>query len=105
MKASQLLRRQARDVFNAKKYAEAIKLFTQALSLPNLTDEERAILCSNRSAAYCALDQNQDNFQKAYEDAKLATTLLPNWTKGYYRKGKALHCLGRYEKAIKGIDW
>ena len=85
--------------FSAKKYEEAIKIYTECLeTIKSLSNKERSILYSSRSAAHLMLENNS----RAYYDAKLAIEYRPNWPKGYYRKGMALHAMKNYIKAMKG---
>lgn len=79
---------------------EAINLYTEAIGL----DPENHILWSNRSAAYCKNSQ----YEKALEDAEKIIQINPNWSRGYSRKGAALHGLERLDEAIesykKGLE-
>ena len=65
--------------------------FSQAIEL----DPSNHVLYSNRSGAYASLKQ----FDKALEDANKTTEIKPDWTKGWGRKGAALHGLGQLEEA------
>jgi stress-induced-phosphoprotein 1 len=53
-------------------------------------DPQNHVLYSNRSACYASLKE----FNKALEDANVCVRLSPQWSKGYGRKGAALHGLG-----------
>ena len=92
------MKKKANDAFSSKKYEEAIKLYTECLQIPLLTNKERSILYSNRSVTHLKLG----NPSKAYYDAKLSIEYSPNWPKAYYRKGMALYNMKNYEKAIRG---
>ena len=92
------IKQKANDAFSANRFEEAIRLYTQCLNLPNLSDKDRAILYSNRSVSYLKLN----NLRNAYMDAKICVRYRPTWPKAYYRKGKALHEMKNYEKAIQG---
>lgn len=72
------------------KYEEALRLYTEALSLDN-----NAVLYSNRSAAHT----KAGNYVQALEDAEKAIEMKPDWIKGWSRKGTALCYLKRYEEA------
>ena len=50
--------------------------------------------CSNRAA--CSLKLGQP--ESALEDAKRCSDLNPNFVKGFFRQGLALHALERYVK-------
>lgn len=67
-------------------------------------DPSNHVLYSNRSGAYASLKQ----WDKALEDATKTTELKPDWSKGWGRKGAALHGTGdlvgavdAYEQALK----
>jgi stress-induced-phosphoprotein 1 len=53
-------------------------------------DPSNHVLYSNRSACYASLR----DFEKALTDANKTVELNPGWSKGYGRKGAALHGLG-----------
>lgn len=55
---------------------------------------------SNRSAAYL----KQGNASNALEDAKACIGLNPDFSKGYSRKGAALHSLKRYNDSIAAYE-
>ena len=60
--------------------------FTQAIEI----DPNNYILYSNRSAAYAS----KKDYQSALDDANKVIELKPDWTKGWGRKGAAMHGLG-----------
>jgi predicted TPR repeat methyltransferase len=51
-------------------------------------------LCSNRSNAFLQLS----DFKNALEDAQKATSLRPEWDKGWYRTGSVLEAQGKLAK-------
>jgi stress-induced-phosphoprotein 1 len=53
-------------------------------------DPSNHVLYSNRSASYASLR----DFDKALVDANKCVELNPGWSKGYGRKGAALHGIG-----------
>ena len=57
--------------------------FGQAIEL----DPSNHVLYSNRSGAYASLKK----YAKALEDANKTTEIKPDWSKGWGRKGSALH--------------
>ena len=69
---------------NSEKFSQAIEL-----------QPTNHILYSNRSAAYTS----KKDFQKALEDANKTTELKPDWSKGWGRKGAALHGLNELSKS------
>lgn len=60
--------------------------FSQAIE----ADPSNHVLYSNRSACYASLR----DFEHAYKDAEKTTEIKPDWSKGFARKGAALHGKG-----------
>jgi len=54
---------------------------------------------SNRSASY----MGENKFNEALSDADQCIQLMPNWVKGYYRKGAALMALQRCDEAARAF--
>ncbi|KAJ1607900.1 putative TPR domain-containing protein [Cryptosporidium canis] len=95
---------QGKVEFGQGKYLDAIQSFSQAISgyKLDLKDEnkvELSKLLSNRSQCYLKLGKEED-YIKAFEDAKECILLNPNWSKGWYRAGKALYHLNIFDKAV-----
>ena len=81
----------------AKQYSEAIRLYTKAIDI----DGANHVYYSNRSAAYL----QHSNAALALEDAESCINLSPEgFSKGYSRKGAALHVLKRYNDAIAAYE-
>ncbi|CAO3646937.1 unnamed protein product [Mucor hiemalis] len=95
-------------VYKEEKYQEAVGFYTKAVELSwnrplweplafqHVRDELAPIL-SNRSASHVALG----NYIEALADAEIVTKLKKEWSKGWFRKGKALFGLGRNREAIQ----
>lgn len=95
---------QGKIEFGQGKYLDAINSFSQAISgyKLDLKDEDKielSKLLSNRSQCYLKLGQEND-YSKAFQDAKECILLNPNWSKGWYRAGKALYYLNVFDKAV-----
>ncbi|KAK7061350.1 heat shock protein sti1 [Favolaschia claudopus] len=90
------LKDQGNKAFAAKDYDKAIDLFTQAIAL----DPTNHVLFSNRSAAHAGKKQWAD----ALTDAEQCVVVNPSWSKGYARKGAALHGSRRYDEAIAAYE-
>ena len=58
------------------------------------------MLYSNRSGAYASLKQ----WNLAFDDAQKTTELKPDWSKGWARKGTALHGQGDLVDAVDAYD-
>lgn len=82
--------------FAAKEYDKAIDLFTQAIAL----DAKNHVLYSNRSAAHAG----KRNWTQALQDAEQCVSINPSWSKGYARKGAALHGARKYDEAIAAYE-
>ncbi|KAJ3150059.1 hypothetical protein HDU86_006783 [Geranomyces michiganensis] len=80
----------------AKKYTEAIDLYTQAIAL----NPENPVYYSNRAAAYTQVSK----FDDAVADAKKAVEIDSNYSKAYSRMGQAYFCLSKFQEAIDACD-
>jgi translocation protein SEC72 len=105
------LKEEGNKYFKQNNFKEAIRFYTMAVELSwsrplweplafQYVREELAPVLSNRSAAYMSLQ----NFVEAYVDAELVTRLKREWSKGWFRKGKALVGLGRVEEASEAFQ-
>lgn len=70
--------------------------FTEAIEI----DPSNHILWSNRSAAYASLKQ----WPSALSDAEKVTEIKPDWSKGWGRKGAALHGTGDLMGALEAYE-
>lgn len=90
--------RQSNAACEAGDFANAVILYTEALSL----DPTNHVLYSNRSAARI----KQGHFSLALQDACKARDLCPTWAKGCYRQGKSqsivyVTCIVKQKTLIK----
>lgn len=90
------LKDQGNKAFSAKDYDKAIELFTAAIAI----DPSNHVLFSNRSAAKAGKKQ----WATALEDAEQCIKLNQSWSKGYARKGAALHGAKRFDEAIEAYE-
>ena len=90
--------------FKKGDWADAVRLYTLAADLAvsrPITEssvyarDELAVALCNRSAAYT----NMKEWVNALADAKAVIEYKPSWTKGHFRKGKALIGMGRLDEA------
>jgi len=100
--AGEQVKEQADKAFDSESFDKAFELYSEAIGLLEQdgveSDGERlAKLYSNRSVTLLKLKQ----FDRAVEDAEKTISLLPGWSRGYYRKGQALEAIMRYEDAFK----
>lgn len=72
-------------------YEMAVKYFTDAIKY----NPRETRLFGNRSLCFERMHQ----YENALSDAEVALTMEPNWTKGLFRKGKALCGLKKYYEA------
>jgi len=91
-------------LYGAGKYAQAIQMYTTAaeitMSRPpweasNLIKDELAMVLSNRSAAHAITN----DWISALIDADAVVQIKRPWSKGHFRKAKALQGLGKYDEA------
>ncbi|KAK1732871.1 tetratricopeptide repeat protein [Skeletonema marinoi] len=108
------------EAFTSGEYAQAILLYTMALDeaarLPDVSSVTeklsssvisepleqlfpRHVILSNRSACFLKLGHHE----KALKDGSDAEILNPAYVKGVFRKGLALHAMGRYREAIDAL--
>lgn len=90
-------------------YKEAIKMYTLAVDVAasrplwennNIARDELALTLANRSSALAAVGE----FIGALADAEGVVKLKRPWSKGHYRKGKALFGLQRWAEAIDAYE-
>ncbi|XP_037044994.1 uncharacterized protein LOC119080668 [Bradysia coprophila] len=92
------LKMEANAAFRRQDYSQSIDLYTEAIDLPDLSEDVLAILYSNRSSTYLKL--SKDNIRQAGDDAKAAINYRPTWWKSYYRLGSVYEAKKKYDKAI-----
>lgn len=80
------LKTQGNAMFSAKKYREAVALYSQAIQL----QPRNAVLYSNRAAAFAQLRWHQ----RALEDSQKVVELDPTSIKGFWRLGST-HLINR----------
>ncbi len=103
------LKDQGNKAFAAKQYDQAISFFSEAIKL----DPSNHVLYSNRSAAHAGKKEWSAALQDAEEVRSPTFTCTafadhlsqcvrvnPQWSKGYARKGAALHGAHRWDDAI-----
>ncbi|PSK60310.1 Heat shock protein sti1 [Elsinoe australis] len=90
------LKAEGNKLFAAKDFQGAIEKFSQAIEL----DPQNHVLYSNRSGAYASLR----DYEHAFEDAKKTTEVKPDWSKGWGRKGAALHGSGDLVGAVDAFE-
>ena len=88
------------EQFKAKNFDKAVEFYSTAI---DETPTDHTIY-GNRSACYFKLN----SYQKAIDDAEKCIELKPDWSKGYQRKGNALHGMGNKAEALityqKGLE-
>ncbi|KAG0282642.1 hypothetical protein BGZ98_006675, partial [Dissophora globulifera] len=94
------LKDEGNNLAKEKKFQMAVTKYTDAITLPGISDRDLSVLYSNRSHCYAKLGIHN----QALEDAKLSKRLNPDYIKAYVRLGKAYESLGKYDKAIKNFD-
>ena len=96
------------NAFRAQKYPDAIRFYSISAALAasrpifesaQYSRDELSIALCNRSAAYAADGQ----WVEALVDANATIGIKKQWTKGYFRKGKALEGLKQFEEAKEAL--
>ncbi|KAJ5379281.1 hypothetical protein N7509_012400 [Penicillium cosmopolitanum] len=93
---SDKLKSEGNSLMSKKDYPAAIEKYTQALEIA----PANPIYLSNRAAAYSA----SRNHEKAAEDALLATTVDPKYSKAWSRLGLARFDMGDYHAAKEAYE-
>nr|AEM45799.1 serine/threonine protein phosphatase 5 [Solanum torvum] len=90
------LKQLANEAFKARKYSQAIDLYTQALEL----NGENAVYYANRAFAHTKLEE----YGSAIQDGTRAIEIDPRYSKGYYRRGAAYLAMGKFKDALKDFQ-
>merc|ERR1712083_1266375 len=95
-RAKALAKREEGNVaFRASDFLQAAVIFTEAIEICDDVHE----LWANR--AQCFLKTGQP--ERALQDATRCTELAPQYAKGWFRKGMALHATRKYAAAIQAL--
>ena len=101
---AQSVKESANEEFKKKNYVKAIEIYTSAINLPNLTNQELGILYRNRSLSYSKLyDETKDeiNLYRALIDAEKTCSHHPVWFKGYAQLGEIYCKMNKFNKAVQ----
>ncbi|KAG4275841.1 hypothetical protein FPRO04_14324 [Fusarium proliferatum] len=93
------IRKQGNDAVQAKKWAEALRLYSSAIQAGQ-TFEERQLAFLNRSFA----NLNLDRPKQALLDAEKATNPAMPSEKSLFRKARALYELGDYQQSLDMLE-
>ena len=96
--------------FTNGEYAQAAVHYTMAIDLANTADSQSTqfpqpvnpilhACYSNRAQCFLKLGQPE----KALEDSNMCIKTKPDFVKGHFRRGIALHALGRYREALPSL--
>uniref|UniRef100_W5M1A4 Tetratricopeptide repeat protein 31 n=1 Tax=Lepisosteus oculatus TaxID=7918 RepID=W5M1A4_LEPOC len=80
---------------NSGRFEVAVKYFTDAIKY----NPKEFRIFGNRSFCY----EKMQEYDKALSDAEISLSMNPKWTKGLYRKGRALAGLKRYIEAAQAF--
>lgn len=94
--SAQAFKEKGNNFLQAKQFDDAIQAYTEAINL----DPKDHVFFSNRSAAYLS----KGDASSALSDAQRCIELKGDWSKGYSRKGAALHSLRRYDEAVNAYE-
>ncbi|KAF9357299.1 hypothetical protein BGX26_003948 [Mortierella sp. AD094] len=81
---------------NEKEYAEAIRLYGEAITL----NPGNAVYYANRAAAYSQMGDHQN----AIKDSLKAAEVDPSYSKAYSRLGHAYFSVGKYKEAVTAYE-
>ncbi|KAF9930037.1 hypothetical protein FBU30_000950 [Linnemannia zychae] len=81
---------------NEKEYAEAIRLYGEAIVL----NPKNAVYYANRAAAYSQMGDHQN----AIADSLKAAEVDPAYSKAYSRLGHAYFSVGKYKEAVSAYE-
>lgn len=102
-KAKQI-KNEAYEEIKKGNFQKAIDLYSSALILTGLSENDAGIFYSNRSFGYLKLNESnsknkidQRNLMRALNDAQMAINLCPKWFKAYYRLGQVYKEFGDFE--------
>eukprot|EP00271_Cylindrocystis_brebissonii_P016755 TRINITY_DN4117_c0_g1_i1.p1 TRINITY_DN4117_c0_g1~~TRINITY_DN4117_c0_g1_i1.p1 ORF type:complete len:983 (+),score=292.03 TRINITY_DN4117_c0_g1_i1:160-3108(+) len=104
LKKASGLKEEGNELFNAKKYAEALATYSAAIKLVPQGHKDRAVLHSNRAA--CLLLVKPVAYDMVITECTLALSCNPRFTKALIRRARAyeaLHQWGRAEEDAKGL--
>jgi len=97
--SSNELKIQGNFFFKNEEYNKANDQYFKALNKTN-SDKELSILYSNISATYCKLEE----YNKALENATIATKKNSEWYKSWYRLSFVLYKLNKLDQAKTSIN-
>ncbi|KZV56291.1 serine/threonine-protein phosphatase 5-like [Dorcoceras hygrometricum] len=86
----------ANEAFKARKYSQAIDLYTQAIEV----NSDNAVYWANRAFAHTKLEE----YGSAIQDATKAIEIDSRYSKGYYRRGAAYMAMGKFKEALKDFQ-
>ncbi|XP_073122365.1 serine/threonine-protein phosphatase 5 isoform X2 [Henckelia pumila] len=86
----------ANEAFKARKYSQAIDLYTQAIEVSS----DNAVYWANRAFAHTKLEE----YGSAIQDATKAIEIDSRYSKGYYRRGAAYLAMGKFKDALKDFQ-
>lgn len=80
-----------------EKYKQAINMYTEAIKISNISNEDLSKIYCNR--LYCYYKQKL--FEKALQDGYLSIELNTNWFKPHYRIGEIYLEMNKIDEALK----
>ncbi|KAL3923349.1 MAG: hypothetical protein SGPRY_004246, partial [Prymnesium sp.] len=116
--SSQLLQKEGNAAHRNQDYGKAVVCFSNAIDLAQNAGSVPVQLFSNRSASYCELKRFEEALKDAdksismqpqvfshahsldYLTSHLILNILEQWSRGYSRRGNALHGMGRMKDAV-----
>lgn len=102
------LRKAGNAAIEEKNYAKAIEIYSNALLMKNIPEEEKGLLHSNRSHAYLQsameCSDSETMLGLALRDADEVIKLRSSWWKGYFRAGLVYQYQKEWNRAIDAFN-
>jgi len=92
--------RKAANALAKEQFAEALRLYTDALKDNKLTNDRKGVILADRGVIYARLGQPD----RAIADFNAAVKLFPEYAAVYNNRGAFLVSLGAFDEAIKDFD-
>ena len=94
------IKKEGNNLYDQKKYEEAIKVYSQALQLDPDHKKYNSIILINRSLSYQKLEKYND----AINDANLSIKINPKYARAYTKRANIYLLLKNYKAAINDFE-
>ena len=94
------IKKEGNNLYDQKKYEEAIKVYSQALKLDPDHKKYNSIILINRSLCY----QKLEKYNEAINDANLSIKINPKYARAYTKRANIYLLLKNYKAAINDFE-